>query len=267
MDEELLLRITGFFNCWRNRALFIRNLDHQINNYEANILIWSCLDALSNFWAKEIGKDKCKNFSESKRQIFDEFLSYYYPDVFNQVSLPHIWHRTDIDEDEEKIFLGVKKISFKLPDDVAVFLQNLHKKNQSTELEIGSRKHRNISDDLPIDIVLGELKFKCNTKKEELAKIRRWLKFSRYGAIAYQQMRSFYIHEGQAGKETHGFELYESELRPTYLSYVYTTPPKMGFSVKFMLEVLSKCIASFEKEAIELQQDPAPNKDTKKSKE
>lgn len=253
MDGDLLFRITSFFDFWRRRVFFIEKLDYQTNNYEANILIWSCLDALSNLWEKEIGKDKCEDFSQSKRLIFGEFLSHYYPDIFNQVSLPHIWNRLEPLDDKKP---QIKIDKFTLPKNIISLLANIKRSQKSETGEI--RKTRNITDDLPIDVVLKELSFECKT--EELAMIKKWLKFSSYGTIAYEEMRNSYIHEGRAGKQSHGFKLHGSEIRPTYFSRIYETPPKMGFSVEFMLEVLSSCIDSFEKDAIELQQDPAPNK-------
>jgi hypothetical protein len=259
MNEDLLLRITGFFDFWRNRALFIRNLDHQTNNYEANILIWSCLDALSNLWEKEIGKNKCKSFDQTKCLIFSEFLSNHYGNLFKQVSLPDIWDRLDFSKEEKP---RLKVDGFLLTQEIIELLTNINRNRDNNTWE---RRNRKISDDLHINIVLNHFTDKCNVS--ELTKIKKWLMFSCYGAIAYKEMRNSYIHEGRGGKGAHGVKLHESEIRPTYLSHIYETPPKMGFSVEFMLEVLSKCIASFEKEAIELQQDPAPNKDTKKSKE
>jgi hypothetical protein len=255
MDEDLLSRITGFFDFWRSRVLFIENLDHQTNNYEANILIWSCLDALSNLWAKRIGKSNCKKLGA--RLVFDEFLAYYYGDMFQKVSLPDIWHRID----QNQIYLKKKnsdcKCDIKLPDEAVRLLNNLQRSWAPIELELESNKLRNISDDLDIKNILTKFD---HYDSQEIDVIKEWLMFSRYGAIAYKEMRNSYIHEGRSGKGAHGFELHESELRPTYLSYVYTTPPKMGFSVQFMLKVLDECITSFEKDAMKLEQDPAPSK-------
>jgi hypothetical protein len=88
--------------------------------------------------------------------------------------------------------------------------------------------------------------------------LEKWLILSRYGAIAYKEMRSAYIHEGQIGKRAHSFDLCESAIRPTYLSGIYNTPPTIGFRVEFMLNVLKDCIDAFESNALELQEDPVP---------
>jgi len=57
MDEELRWRITTFFNYWRQRYEFIRDLDFKKNNHEANVLLWAPFDALSNLWVENIGKN------------------------------------------------------------------------------------------------------------------------------------------------------------------------------------------------------------------
>jgi hypothetical protein len=81
-----------------------------------------------------------------------------------------------------------------------------------------------------------------------------------YGAIAYKEMRTAYIHEGRPGKGAHGFSLSQSAISPTYSSGVYSTPPTIGFNVNFMLSVLESCINAFEEDTLAMQQDPAPEK-------
>lgn len=94
MDEELQWRITTFFNYWRQRYEFIRDLDFRKNNHEANVLLWASLDALSNLWAENIGKKQCVG-KMGKRLIFDAFLARYGGEIFQVVSLPDIWNRVD----------------------------------------------------------------------------------------------------------------------------------------------------------------------------
>ncbi|MBE9194266.1 hypothetical protein IQ219_02745 [Synechocystis sp. LEGE 06083] len=227
---------------------------NQTNNYEANILIWSCLDILSNLWSKRIGKSKCKLLGS--RLIFAEFLCDYYGDIFQKVSLSDVWYRID----KGNFYLASKKpdynCDYKLPDKVIELLQNLKRSSPPIDLELDSRKLRTISDDLNLKDILTKFD---NYECKQMDVIREWLMLSSYGAIAYKEMRNAYVHEGRGGKGSHGFQLHEFKTRPTYLSYVHTTPPKMGFSVEFMLNVLSNCIDSFEKDSIKLQQDPVSN--------
>ena len=210
-------------------------------------MLWASLDALSNLWAENIGKKQCGN--KGKRLIFDAFLARYGGEVFQIVSLPDIWNRVDrgdIWADRQK-----KK---NIPEDVCKFLSRIG--NRQTPTFIEERQVRRSSDDWSLDTnITTTLRDYAGTNRTEL---EEWLILSRYGAIAYKEMRSAYIHEGRSGKGTHGFELYESAIRPTYLSGLYTTPPTIGFKVEFMLGVLECCIGAFEADALALQQDPVP---------
>lgn len=247
MNEELRWRITTFFNFWRQRHAFIRDLDFSKHNHEANVLLWASLDALSNLWAENIGKRQCKN--KGKRLIFDAFLSHYGGDVFQIVSLPDVWSRVDrgnIEVDRCK--------QLKLPEDVCQFLSRIG--GRQTPTFLSQRQFRHSSDDWSLEaIVTAVLENYPGTNRNHL---ENWLILSRYGAIAYKEMRSAYIHEGRSGTGTHGFDLSESAIRPTYLSGIHTTPPSIGFKVKFMLTVLEDCINAFESDALALQRDPVP---------
>lgn len=108
MDENLQYRIKSFFDFWRKRYTFISNLDLAEHRYEANVLLFGALDALSNHWAKSIGQ--AKHGKSGSRVIFDAFLASYGSDVFQLVSLPDVWKRVKQGE-----------VS-KLPGDVSVFL-------------------------------------------------------------------------------------------------------------------------------------------------
>ncbi len=241
MNEELRWRITTFFNYWRIRCTFIRNLDLKKHNHEANILLWAHFDALSSLWAQNIAKKEYAK--KGKRIIFDAFLARYGGELFQIVSLPDVWNRIDNQKNKQK-----------LPEDVCTFLSKIGERQTPTR--INQYQLRQISADWNLKTIITEtLKQYPETNRNEL---EEWLTLSRYGAIAYKEMRSAYIHEGRAGKGTHGFKLYESEKRPTYLSGIYSTPPTIGFQVEFMLGVLENCINAFEANALELQQDPAP---------
>ncbi len=247
MDEKLRWRITAFFDYWRLRYTFIQNLDFKKHNHEANVLVWAAFDALSSLWAHNIAK---KQYGKTgKRIIFDAFLATYGGELFQIVSLPHVWNRID----KEDVWVD-RKNKQKLPEDVCKFLSNIGERQTPTLIH--ERQFRQGSDDWSLDAIIAvTLKNYPETNPTEL---EEWLILSRYGAIAYKEMRSAYIHEGRAGKGTHGFELYGSAKRPTYLSGIYTTPPTIGFKVEFMLGVLECCINAFEADALELQQDPVP---------
>jgi len=247
MDEELRWRITTFFSCWKQRYKFIHDLDFKRNNHEANVLLWASLDALSNLWAEKIGE---KQFGKKgKRFIFDAFLARYGGEIFQIVSLPDVWNRVDRGD----IWTDRQKKE-KLPEDVCKFLIKIG--DRQTPLLKEERHLRHSSDDWSLDAIITATLGDCPaTNPTELGE---WLILSRYGAIAYKEMRSAYIHEGRSGKGTHGFELSESAIRPTYLSGIYTTPPTIGFKVEFMLDILACCIDAFEADALTLQQDPVP---------
>lgn len=244
MNEELQWQIASFFDYWRKRHTFIRDLDFIKYSHEANVLLWASLDALSNLWAGNIGKGQCS--STGKRIIFDAFLAGYGGDFFQLVSLPDVWNRID---------QGNLQISgTKLPHELCDFLKNIGGRCIPTALE--ERQIRLTSDDWSLDKIIAEAL--VTYPATNCAELKEWLTFSRYGAIAYKQMRSAYIHEGRPGKSSHGFELHASGIKPTYLSSIYSTPPIIGFKIEFMLHILECCIYSFESDALALEKDPAP---------
>ena len=245
MDENLRWRIISFFDYWRERYSFISNLDFKKHGHEANVLIWASLDALSNLWAENIGQEQCPK--TGKRIIFDAFLACYGGDLFQLVSLPDVWNRID----QGNVQVGQAK----LPSDICNLLKSIGGRHTPSVLE--ERKTRSISDDWSLDKIVTETL--SNYPQTNLTQLEEWLTFSRYGSIAYKQMRSAYIHEGRAGRNTHDFELHGSEIQPTYLSWVYTTPPIIGFKVEFMLRVLGCCIHAFESDALTSGKDPVPN--------
>ncbi|BAZ09604.1 hypothetical protein NIES4071_14130 [Calothrix sp. NIES-4071] len=251
MNQIELYRIKPFFDWWRRKQAFINSLDLSEQRYEANALLYTSLDALSNHWAKSIRKGKYDK--SGKRIIFNAFLASYGGDIFKLVSLPDVWHRVTQGE-----------VS-KLPMDVSVFLRAIGGCKATSalyeyedDLDMDAYTTRSISDDLSLDDIVNQtLTSSPNAIQSQL---EEWLVYSQYGAIVYKQLRNAYIHEGQPGKRTHDFKLCDWEEKPTYRSSVYGTPPVMGFSVEFMLGVLKQCIDEFEAEALKLQIDPAPSK-------
>lgn len=251
MDENLQYRITYFFDWWKQKHLSISNLDLTEQRYEANLLLWGSLDALSNHWAKSISKEKYGN--AGKRIIFDAFLTSYGGDLFQLVSLPDVWSRVK------------QKNTSKLPENVFIFLSEVGRYKPSSlsyeyqdDLGMNTYANRSITDDLSLSNIIKQTLESCPNVIE--AELEQWLIYSRYGAIAYKELRNAYIHEGQPGGRTHDFRLYGWGEKPTYHSSIYSTPPIMGFSVEFMLGILKQCIDEFETEALRLQVDPAPPK-------
>jgi len=245
MDSQLEWRIATFFQYWQRRLDFIKRLDFNKNNHEANVLIYAALDALSNLWAEHIGKEDCMDI-KGKRSIFDAFLSHYGGEVFKTVSLPDVWNRVD------KGNTSIGRSS--LPIDVIRLLREVGDRQKPTLVD--ERQFRQSSDDWRlsriVDTVLAEYPTtdcKC---------LESWLTISKYGAIAYKEMRSSYFHEGRLGRNSHSFSLMNSATRPTYLSGIYTTPPAIGFSADFMVKVLEDCLNAFEHASLIAEQDPVP---------
>lgn len=247
MDEKLQWRILAFFNYWRERYEFIRGLDLVKHNHEANVLLWASFDALSNLWAGNIGKEQCRK--KGKRLVFDAFLARYGGEIFQIVSLPDIWSRVD----QGDIWTNRQKKE-KLPEYLCEFLSKVG--DRRTPTFIDERQYRHSSDDWSLDAIITTIM--SDYPSTNRTEIEEWLMLSRYGSIAYKEMRSAYIHEGRSGKRTHGFELHGAAIRPTYLSGIYTAPPTIGFKVEFMVDILACCINAFETDALTLQQDPVP---------
>ena len=246
MNKRLEWRIVAFFQYWQHRLTFIQGLDNQ-HRHEANVLIYAALDALSNLWSQHIGKVECAAIKKRKRLIFDAFLSRYGGDTFQVVSLPDVWNRIDRGD----IFLGQKSLS----TDVVNILGKIGNRQEPTFTN--KRRLRQSSEDWSLDRVTTAVLAECPTANQPL--LEDWLTLSKYGAIAYKEMRSAYIHEGRSGKGSHGYKLSNSAILPTYQSGIYTTPPAIGFSIEFMTKVLEDCINGFESTALALQQDPVPD--------
>jgi len=248
MNEELRWRITTFFDYWRERHAFIHNLNFTKYSHEANVLLWAALDALSNLWAENIGKKQCGK--TGKRIIFGAFLVRYGSDLFQLISLPDVWNRIDRGD----IYTDQRR-TLKLPENVCTFLGKIDRRTPTVKEE---RRTRSNSDDWSLGKIITEAMEKY--PETDRNKLEDWLTLSRYGAIAYTQMRSAYIHKGRSGESTHSFELYGFEIQPTYLSAIYHAPPVIGFKIEFMLRVLGCCIHAFEADALILKKDPAPEK-------
>ena len=237
---------SGFFDYWRKRHTFISQLDLGEYTHEANVLLWSSLGALSHLWARSMGKELYKE--KGDRIIFDAFLAHYGCNCFSLVSLPDIWQRIDDGDINIKVCKG--QSSKKLPKEICDFLQTIGGRRAPNYLE--ERKNRSVIDDIGMDTILKDVKEILKNHPEiDFLEVKEWIVLSRYGSIAYKQMRSPYIHEGTIGKKSHSFDLVFSESQPTYLSHIYSRPSKLGFAPKFMLRILETCIISFESEALE----------------
>jgi hypothetical protein len=240
VTETTQWRIAKYFEYWNARLTFIQSLDFEKYNHEANILIWSALDALAFAWAKTLGRQIVEN--ASLRRTFDGFLAAYCPEPFGRVCLPDVWHRI------------ARRLTDGLAADVVPHLQTAGHRVQPTALTRNCM--RQVSDDPQLHVLTREILEVCPAADSK--KVEIWLSLSRYGAIAYKRMRSPFVHEGRAGKDTHGFEFYNSAIAPTYLSSTYGTPAVLGFKPVFMVEVLGRCISAFEAEASSNGIDPVP---------
>lgn len=249
MNEELQARITSFFQYWRTRHSFICELDVSQNNYEANVLIWANLDALSGIWSEYIGQDQIKNKGKSKRLIYDSFLAHYGGELFQIISLPDVWKRVDLGNNGKN-----QNAKLVLSGDIFKSLGKVG--NRQDPDEINRCQNRTCLDDWSLETTIGViLEDYPETDRNDL---EEWLKLSRYGSIAYKEMRCAYIHEGRPGSNTHSFNLSSATIQPTYQSGLYNVHSTIGFSAQFMLKTLGRCIDEFEAEALKLMKDPCP---------
>ncbi len=246
MDDLLKWRIGSFFSFWRQRLSFITSLDVKQSYYEANVLIWASLDALSNAWWKSSIKKQCWMFHDAKKCLqFNYFLEEYGGEYFKYLSLPDIWLRVDEGRDKDTKSLNPETLAF---------LKKVGERKDPTP--ITKYLIRQVSDDTSIQSIYKQIVE--NLPDAESSKLQKWLSYSQYGSIAYKELRCSYIHEGQPGKNSHSFPLYGYEFRPTYLYGKYDTPAIMSFSPKFMMTVLSEAIDKFEANSLEQEVDPIP---------
>lgn len=262
LDEYIKDQISSFFAYWKKRIQFIQNLidqNYKENRHEIEVLIWAAFDALSNLWAEsELGNKK-----SSQRVRFDTFLTNYGGEMFQLISLPDIWHRVEeglviLQENKEN------KPEIKLSPEICEFLKYFDRPQLDypnlKDLEFPwQRLNRQITDDVDLEDLLTQLLKNFSDLKDNEKKLRYWLRNSRYGCIAYKEMRSTYIHYGQSGNRTHGFEMSGYQTKPTYRSSIYSSVGSLGFSPQFMLSTLNRCIESFEQEARKQEIDPYPD--------
>jgi hypothetical protein len=230
-------RTRAFFDYWRRRRNFIEGLDLKENIHEANVLLWAAIDALSNLWGRNLGRNHVA--INSKRVVFDAFLARYGGDYFQLVSLPDVWHRASCH-----------------PEGSPVEYRSLCQTIGRSTPDPNGKLNRHTSDDPELISLVGNIQDSCGLTDPNL--LCNWLRASRYGSLAYKSMRSFYIHEGRPGRTSHSFQLHDSDVSPTYLSNMNASPGVIGVSQRFMLSVLDLCILTFERESLELQMDPSP---------
>jgi hypothetical protein len=249
MDEFLECRIRTFFSFWRQRLDFIKALNHKDNYYEAHVLIWAAIDALSGIWKKSEIQKRAILSSEkfSNKLIFNFFLETYGGEFFSRVSLPDIWDRIDHNQ-------------FELPKGTSstTEIQNLLRTIGGRQEPDDITRHliRSVNDDQSIDVLREEVMSRFpETCKNAL---RKSLSLSQYGSIAYKELRCGYIHDGQPGKNSHSFPMYGYNARPTYLYGKYDTPSMMSFSPQFMIQVFSDIINGFEADSLQQNIDPVP---------
>ena len=325
--DDIQWRIEAFFDYWRQRYNFIQCLNyskHQQYYHESNVLLWSHLDALSCIWTDSIQttwrfcilalfKEKESTrfsfsllwliilhkwipFKGSKKYgvvIVDAFLSHYSGELFQKVSLPHLWDRIDKCSTNKKPPLSDKVIIFlqnigergeyygadtkyygediKLPDSEAsqfctlAFLRGaetlglsllwvmLFAPPDSDDKLPTDWQVRQIDDDLTLKEIIDATLKRYPKTRRDV--LEKYLKKSRYGAIGYTHMRNEWIHTGQPQTQfNHGFD------GMSYLSKIYQTPPCINFSIDLLLLILKSCIDGFENDCQELNIDPVPDK-------
>ncbi|AMA08817.1 DUF29 family protein [Picosynechococcus sp. PCC 73109] len=266
LDKYIEDQISSFFDYWRKRAQFIQQLIEQNpreNRHEVEVLIWAALDALSNLWAEsELGKRELGNKSLGGRVYFDAFLANYGGDTFQLISLPDVWYRVEIGATaiQEK---KCNRPEIKLPLEVCEFLKYFARPEldyaKLKDLEFPwQRFNRQTTDDINLGDLLVQLLNNFPDLKENELRIKYWLRNSRYGYIAYKEMRSAYIHYGKSGNRSHGYEMSGYEQRPTYCSNIYSSSLSLGFSPQFMLSTFNQCIKGFEEKSREKNIDPYP---------
>lgn len=233
-----------FFDFWRTRVAFIERLHPGENFYEANVLVWAVLDALAGHWARVLERQH-----ETDRRRLGDFLARHGGGAFGRVSLPTLWALGD---NLDPLVAG---------DEVRNRICRLRGRRTPDVLE--ERQARAVADDPTVGEVLAEL-----SDILDVVVVRRGRKTStvsdlvasaRFGEIAYTQMRCAIVHEGRLGERAHSFDFGpESASTPTYLSGVLTVPPTMGFSPRFMANVIRSCIDGFESEVLGAGRDPVP---------
>ncbi len=174
-----------------------------------------------------------------------DFLARHGGLPFQRISLPALWARADA-LDPAAVRAEVRNR-----------LRRLGGRREPTFIE--QRQLRRSSEDPPVLEVLRELADiaaeKIKVKKSETT-VQDFVLASRFGEIAYTEMRCSILHEGRLGDGAHSFDLGHDG--PAYLSGVLTVPPSIGFHPSYMANVLRTCIDGFEREVQETGVDPVP---------
>lgn len=177
-----------------------------------------------------------------------DFLAQHGGEPFERVSLPALWARADaLDHGAVRADIGDR-------------LRRFGGRREPTLIE--QREARLLSADPLVKDVLEELasiaseRLRVRTNEMTVTDI---VLASRFGEIAYTEMRCNILHQGRLGEGAHGFDFgTESDGGPTYQPGVFSVPPCIGFSPRYMVKVLRACIDGFELEAKEAGIDPVP---------
>lgn len=243
MDRDSKTR--RWFDWWRSRASFIESLDVETNFYEANALTWAALDALAGHWARCFQRDLLKG---SNRRRFGEFLSRLggTDNAFRRVSLPALWAFADT-LDPAVATSAVRER-----------LRQVGGRREPTIIE--RQQARMLRDDPLADDILQEFATIQACKVQGRMTVRDVVLRARFGEVAYEEMRCAFIHEGQSGPRTHSFDMgTESDEGPTYLPGLFSVPPSIGFTTRYMAKVLRTCLDGFQAEALSADVNPSPN--------
>ena len=186
-DEETEGRARLFFEYWRIRVGFIRTLN-EAHWHEANVLLYSHLDALSNHWHTATQRPK----TPARVRFGDYLADCGNVEAFKRVSAPDIWSRA------ERGDMG-------LPPSFATMVASCAGRSRGTPLQLRMEGMRDMLEDPTLPALLGgELQAisaeKWSIKKSTTITIEEWLRRSRVGEFAYEWFRCSWIHEGRPGQ-------------------------------------------------------------------
>jgi len=226
-------RIDRFFTYWRDRALFIEQLSLPERHHEANVLLLASLDSLAALWQRAFKPTE----RQSHARRFGQFLvecSLEQAANLGRVSIPYVrWRAAEQVPD--------------FPSSVLQLLQGLRAPaNPAAPYSMEARQLRLVANDpTPTELLDADLSSARGAMRGKSKQtIEDWILDSRFAEILYREYRCAWIHEGRGGVASHGFPLSDTE--PTYLSNDYTTPPRIGFSVGYIVAVLRSAVDGFE---------------------
>ena len=112
------------------------------------------------------------------------------------------------------------------------------------------------SDPTAHDLLSKHIPNAAGAKTQAGVAVEDWVLDARFAEIAYTEFRCSWVHEGRGGEASHSFAFSDDE--PTYFGSGIALPPRIGFSVPYLLKVLRACIDGFEAIVVTENIDPVP---------